>query len=249
MKILFTADLHGIESAYVRYVELLKDYDIGIIAGDLQHDRLTNKEIAELLGIIIPDLNLNQEYDRFIDAYETLERQNVKALEVQAVKLNAILNSANKPVLIIKGNHDQCAWPSNGNIHNIDQTSFKFKGFSFVGYQWTNFHRSELMQEADLQSLIPLMDDKTILVTHAPPYKTLDTITVHVFGYGPTKQALGSQAIRYFVEKTHPKLHLFGHIHKGFGRRGNSFNGSYLEPKRFIGITIKGDEILHRELF
>jgi Icc-related predicted phosphoesterase len=245
MKILFTADLHGIESAYIRYVELLKDYDIGVIAGDLQHDRLPEKEIAELLGVE----RLNQEYDRFVDAYEALENQNLKALKIQAVKLNAILNTANKPILIIKGNHDRCEWPSNGNVHNIDQTTFKFyEGFSFVGYQWTNFDRSELMQEADLQSLIPLMDEKTILVTHAPPYKTLDTITVHIFGYGPTDQALGSQAIRYFVEKTHPKVHLFGHIHECFGRRGNSFNGSYREPKRFIGITIEGAEILHREL-
>jgi Icc-related predicted phosphoesterase len=248
MKILFTADLHGLESAFVRYVELLKDYDIGVIAGDLQDDRLPENKIAELLGVPAASLRLDQEYDRFIDAYEALEKQSDKALEVQAIKLNTILNSANKPVLIIKGNHDRCAWPSNGNVHNIDQTSFKYEKLNFVGYQWTNFHRSELMQEADLQSLVPLMDENTVLVTHAPPYRVLDTITVHIFGYGPTKQPLGSQAIRYFVEKTHPKLHLFGHIHEGFGRRGNSFNGSYRFPKRFVGITIEGNEILHREL-
>ena len=248
MKILFTADLHGLESAYIRFAELLKNYDIGVIAGDLQHDQLPEKEIAELLGVKVEEIRLNQEYDRFIDAYEFLLKQNDKAIKVQEIRLKNILKSVNKTILIITGNHDSCKWLSEDNIYNINQSSFKFENYNFVGYQYTHFERNEIMRESDLYSLESLMDENTILVTHSPPYRVLDTITIQIFGYGPTKEPLGCKAIKHFVDRMHPRLHLFGHIHECFGRRSNSINGSYWVPKKFWDIDIGTDYIRTKEI-
>lgn len=248
MKILFTADLHGLENAYVRFAELLREYDIGVIAGDLQHDQLPEKEITELLGVKLEGIQVNQKYDRFIDAYKTLQKQNERALKVQEIKLKAILKSANKTILIIKGNHDSCEWLSEDNIYNIDQISYKFQGYNFVGYSHTNFERSDIMRESELYSLESLMDKNTILVTHAPPYRVLDTITIQIFGEGPAEEPLGCRAIKHFVDRMHPRLHLFGHIHECFGKRGNSINGSYWIPKKFWDIDISPDYIRAKEI-
>lgn len=246
MKILFTADLHSLESAFTRFAELLKDYDVGVIAGDIQTNELSEKEIATILNIDVKSFGRN--YSNFHEAYKAKEKRNKEALDIQAIKLQNILNTAGKPMLVIKGNHDLCAWESNDNIYNINQTAIKFGDYNFVGYQYTNFERSEVMREADLYSLEPLIEKNTILVTHAPPYRVLDTITVHIFGYGPTKEPLGCEAIKHFVDRTRPRLHLFGHIHEAFGRRSNSINGSYQIPKKFWDIDIGPEYIRTKEI-
>ena len=61
-------------------------------------------------------------------------------------------------------------------------------------------------------SLIP--DDIDILITHTPPEGILDN--------GP-RGRLGCSGLRKKVEKMDKlKLHLFGHIHEGFGMQESS---------------------------
>ena len=60
-----------------------------------------------------------------------------------------------------------------------------------------------------------------ILVTHMPPYGILDHYgTPHTNQDGrvfPQGAHFGSRALRKFVNKAKPKLHVFGHIHEGHG--------------------------------
>jgi Icc-related predicted phosphoesterase len=48
------------------------------------------------------------------------------------------------------------------------------------------------------------------------------------------------------VDRHPPRLHLFGHIHQAFGRRGRFINGAFPTSRRFVGIdldTLKSEEI------
>lgn len=54
-----------------------------------------------------------------------------------------------------------------------------------------------------------------ILLTHNPPHGIGDKVED---GYSH----VGSQAIREYVEKWKPKLHVFGHIHEGYGSYKNA---------------------------
>lgn len=64
-----------------------------------------------------------------------------------------------------------------------------------------------------------------ILVTHWPPYGILDTVFKRDRG--------GSKGILKFVREIKPKIHIFGHIHEGYGHTeidGTHFyNVSYLD--------------------
>src|SRR5882762_1685725 len=54
------------------------------------------------------------------------------------------------------------------------------------------------------------LDHSDILVTHGPPYGILDTCS-------PGEHNLGDEALRVAVERIKPKVHVFGHIHGGYG--------------------------------
>ena len=56
--------------------------------------------------------------------------------------------------------------------------------------------------------MIPASTD--VLVTHGPPYGILDT--AH-----PTTAHLGCEELAEAVQQTRPRLHVFGHIHGGYG--------------------------------
>jgi len=62
-------------------------------------------------------------------------------------------------------------------------------------------------------SLIPERTD--ILITHGPPFGTLDTVLGKV-------EKLGCELLSNRVSEVVPKIHVFGHIHSG---RGYYFNG------------------------
>jgi Icc-related predicted phosphoesterase len=128
------------------------------------------------------------------------------------------------------------AWTSEGNIVCINQRRAKYDTYNLVGYQYTNpfvggtFEKALPIQEQDFRSLEKFVDSNTILVTHGPPLGTLDTVF--------DGSHVGSKALRDFIERTRPKLHLFGHIHRTFGRSGNSFNGAYPSGRKFMAIDV-----------
>ena len=60
--------------------------------------------------------------------------------------------------------------------------------------------------------LIP--EDTNVLITHGPPLYYLDSSK----NWGP---ALGCRDLADAVHRIHPKLHVFGHIHGGYGQTDN----------------------------
>ncbi len=224
MKILFTSDLHGHYKAYSEFSRILKDgdYDLGIIAGDL----MTHVPLDELSDGV---------------------NDYMKSIEHMIVEIKKILLSSGKHIFFIMGNDDGIIeggikWPNIGKLLNINQKKVKYKGYSFIGYQYTPpflgglYEKQEIEQLQDFKTLKSKIDDKTILVTHGPPAGVLDG------------QNYGSTALKALVKERMPLLHLFGHVHQSFGREGNSINGAFPTARKFVDINLttlvsKGIEI------
>ena len=84
------------------------------------------------------------------------------------------------------------------------------KGFSFVGLTGLYYDHIKIIDEKKM------IDEKTILVTHVPPYDSKDKVFIGMHG--------GSKELRELVDKYQPRLVLCGHIHEdpGFTKIGNT---------------------------
>ena len=252
MNALFTSDIHGLVVAYLQFAELLKgpSYDIGIIAGDLTSGfKLEDLEISHNdEGVAndrhLEELNSPNEHSPFV-----VDMLLAKAYLEKETEFKAILSLARKPVFFIMGNDDGLVtreWTSEGQIQNINQRRIEIGDMNIVGYQYTNpfvgglFEKTVRQQKNDFKKLIELVDSSTILVTHGPAYGFFDQVS----GY-PWKNnnvSVGSRALRWLIEKAKPKLHLYGHIHKGFGINGKQINGAYPLQRKFMSIDLNTSE-------
>jgi Icc-related predicted phosphoesterase len=242
MRILFSSDLHGHPEAYRKFAEHLREsaFYAGVLAGDLMThvSPAEMDDYREVWGLSL-DLSLHsgsrverREFFKLILAHKSDE-------------LQSILSNAEKPVFFIMGNDDGILeggleWPSSRHLFNIHGNRIEAEKFNFVGYQFTPpfvgglYEKTEEEQAADLLNLGGLVDEHTVLVTHGPPRGILDD------------DAYGSTSLRDFVDRHPPRLHLFGHIHQAFGRRGRFINGAFPTSRRFVGIdldTLKSEEI------
>jgi hypothetical protein len=77
------------------------------------------------------------------------------------------------------------------------------KGITFVGTSAINHDDFKTLEEKKM------IDQKTILVTHVPPFDTVDKIFIGMHG--------GSKELRALVDKFKPRLVLSGHIHEDPG--------------------------------
>lgn len=240
MKILFTSDLHSDIKAFERFTALLdQKFDIGVISGDLLEDSITLSEMKDRLSLEDDDL-LEELYDPE-DTIEDLDQRvrDFKAdpdsllsqtLQVKENDFRNILTRTIKPVIIIPGNHDRSKWETGANIINVNNSRYEFNGFNFVGFKYTRLDTSEVDELKLLSEIKDLIDDNTILVTHAPPYGILDKNRHGI--------SIGSKNIREVVTDREIKLHLFGHVHESFGIEGKHINGSYPKENHFISVDL-----------
>lgn len=242
MKLLFTSDLHGLDSAYSDFSNILRkgDYEIGVIAGDLMTFP-SDKEME--------DASEKIERSSTNNSTSISESSNLivqLALTRKEIYYKRILRQSGKIVLFIMGNDDGIlgdgsSWESNGLLVNVDMRRAKYAKYNFVGYQYTNpyvggaFEKDEKEQEKDFLILETLIDENSVLITHGPPEGVLDLIN--------EGEHVGSKALRGMVERRPPRLHLFGHIHQGFGIDGNSVNGSYPYSRKFFEVNVNTMEI------
>jgi len=244
MKILFSSDLHGDKEAYIKFAQYLKNYDCGVLAGDLLDEFITKTE-AEKYGLIDPDEpeellgaeedefeKLNKKYHAALHDPSSINR---RGLENKKIEIVDILNSVNKPIFYITGNHDIADWQDHKNLFNVENKKTKFKDLSFIGFSPTNSKFSETQQDDMLSKLIPLVDKNTILISHSPPLGILDK-TVR-------DENIGSKALYKFINKTNPMFCLFGHVHESFGIHKNFINGSWFLNNKFIVIDTKSKNI------
>jgi Icc-related predicted phosphoesterase len=130
--------------------------------------------------------------------------------------------------IVIAGNHDwlferqkkqaiellKADYP---NIVYLEDSGIEIMGLKFYGspwqpwfYSWAfNVTRGQLHKYWDL---IPSGLD--ILVTHGPPMGILDQAAAHL-----GSEHVGCAELITAVERTKPKIHVFGHIHGGYGKR------------------------------
>lgn len=140
----------------------------------------------------------------------------------------AKLKSKYKDIILICGNHD---WLGEREPHLMEQLC-KEKGITylndsgvhltpFTGYDksayfwgspvqpafcnWAfNRYKDEIEKHWDA---IP--SDTDVLITHGPPHKILDTC--------PDGYQAGCPLLLDRIKQVKPKLHIFGHIHGGYG--------------------------------
>jgi hypothetical protein len=72
------------------------------------------------------------------------------ALAVRVLQLEAILDSARIPILLVLRNHDKVGWPDTEFITDIHMKRVEVAGRSFAGYRWTAMDRRVEDAEADM---------------------------------------------------------------------------------------------------
>lgn len=122
--------------------------------------------------------------------------------------------------ILIAGNHDWCferepeaARRLVRNAVYLEDEEVELERVKFYGSPWQpwffdwafNLERGEPLR--NVWAKIP--EDTDVLITHGPPYGVLDR-TVH-------GEPVGCEALIERVRAVKPKVHLFGHIHEGYG--------------------------------
>ena len=148
----------------------------------------------------------------------------------QLKELDSLLQKTSfKHIVMIAGNHDWC-------FQNEDKQEARqilkdytylqdelamIDGLYFYGSPWQpefcnwafNLPRGKQLQEK--WNRIPTFTD--VLITHGPPYGVLDSIQDNSFH--KVGKSLGDQDLEdVLLDKVHPKLHVFGHIHSSHGQ-------------------------------
>ncbi|MBS3954998.1 MAG: metallophosphatase domain-containing protein [Methylomicrobium sp.] len=141
-----------------------------------------------------------------------------------------MLSLPHKTKFLVAGNHD---WPiADGvsfyfkrlikNVIYLEDRGVEIDGVKFWGSPWQPeffnwaFNLPRGLPLAQMWSRIP--DDTDVLITHTPPYGILDQIY--------SGEAVGCEDLLHALERIQPKLHIFGHIHEGYGvmeRKGTIF--------------------------
>jgi Icc-related predicted phosphoesterase len=216
MRILFSSDFHASRPAVGLFAEALAigPFDAGIIAGDILDDFWVPDGITLVPG------------------GDGIEKDPLSGIMAVEKDFKNILAAVGKPVFLIPGNHDPTSWEDQGSVINIHGKRVELGGYSIVGYRWTRLEKSEDEQRSDLKALEDLVDHRTVLVTHEPPFGKLDHTDYDSAHYG-------SKPIARFAWRTRPRYHLFGHIHGGFGIKWRAVNGSYPNARAFYDIDLE----------
>lgn len=155
-----------------------------------------------------------------------------------------------KSILFVEGNHDWLGARNpvvmgqlcqDNGISLLRDSSIEIEGVKFYGTPWQpefcnwafNLPRGEPLKEK--WAAIP--EDTQVLITHGPPMNILDEV-----------DRLDYKACEYFAEHVGCwdlkkriedlkllKLHVFGHIHKGYGKTEEG-------PTTFINASICNEE-------
>lgn len=74
------------------------------------------------------------------------------------------------------------------------------------------YDRGEDRYDADKGARNPVPPGVDVMLTHGPPYGVLDQVV-------PGHESVGCEHLYRAVERVKPRLHVFGHIHEGYGAR------------------------------
>ena len=194
MRVLAVADIHGNHAVYRWLASLVVP---------------TSAELVLLAGDLFG----------FYDGFDSIE----EAQRAEARDIHALLATLGVPVFYIMGNDD---WMDLGEagptVVPLNMRRVEHGSFNFVGYQHTlpfmggPFEKTEEEIAADLDQIIELIDERTVLLTHGPAEGILDL--------GIADRHAGSASLARAIEAKQPRAHIHGHIHRCFGREGIHFN-------------------------
>ena len=141
------------------------------------------------------------------------------------------LNKLNKKIIIIHGNHEDSSTFIKfsklfKNIIFIHKKSFIEDNVLFLGFGGGGFalvdKKFEKVSIKFKKTIKNNQDKKTILITHAPPYKTrLDKL---IQGH------CGNKSIRHFIERNKIDLLICGHLHENFGKEDKIGKAKVINP-------------------
>ena len=208
MRVLAAADIHGTLFVYDWLAGLASSVDVLVLAGDL-----------------------------FDADFPAKQRE-------QAEKIVARLRACSVPVLYLMGNDDNVPLDYEDSlIQPLHGRRVEIGEFNFVGYQYTPpslvgdmFVKPDDEIEVDIRALEPLVDARTVLVTHAPAFGSLDLCY---------EENAGSRSIADFMLRKPVLAHIHGHIHHRFGTDGNHFNVASAAKCRTMMIDLPS---LHHEV-
>lgn len=135
--------------------------------------------------------------------------------------------------LVVAGNHDflfqdepAAARALLTNATYLEDSGVTLDGVTFWGSPWQPWFFDwafNLRRGAPLKAkwdLIPAGTD--VLVTHGPPHKVRDRVLKPIGrGIGliiGTGDEVGCEELKKAVDRLTPRVHLFGHIHEGYGQ-------------------------------
>lgn len=147
--------------------------------------------------------------------------------------------------IVIAGNHDQLLEGKDAsfarsqitNATYLEESGIEIDGVRF----WGSPYQPEFMNWAFNCSRGPeikkhwdrIPEDTDVLITHGPPYGVGDQIGTPGSKYF-TEGHLGCKDLAVAAARVRPKLHVFGHIHSGYGEYGPG----YLTHVRFVNAAL-----------
>jgi len=255
MRILFTTDVHGHMDVYKAFAEKLKDFDIGVLAGDLMEEFIP---LDDAIIYNLKDKDLIEElHDENYDEVKELDKAIRKALhdrtsinrvglERKREEIIGILESAQRNIYYIRGNHDIADWGNTKYLTNIENRKIVFDELSIYGIK--DEFRLAVSKFRFSNKVADNVDRKTILVCHSPPYKIMDTTKmVRRKDHRIILDHVGSKKILKLINKKHPMFCLCGHVHEGIGIYGSIVNGGCYRHRKFIAIDTETKEIRYVE--
>ena len=188
----------------------------------------------------------------------------------QWVEFYAWLNAQNYRMKVyIGGNHDnylaQCisdyesckmgVVTEEGFVYLCD-SGCEFEGLKIWGSPWTRkfygqnldcmaFALDNYQEMKEKWCLIP--EDTDILITHSPPFSILDRTR---------RERTGCNELLRAVCRIRPKLHVFGHIHEGYGKEerdgiiyvnASQMDEDYFDYDRPVRVILEGKSVCQAE--
>lgn len=135
--------------------------------------------------------------------------------------------------VVIAGNHDWLFERQNTQARKmlsavtyLQDSGVTIDGLRFWGSPWQPWFMDwafNLRRGAPLRAKWDLVPEGTdVLVTHGPPQGILDQVAGFVpraiSALAGRSEHVGCEELRVAVRRLRPRLHVFGHIHEGYGR-------------------------------
>lgn len=169
------------------------------------------------LLIIAGDLTFNNSINGWKLFYDWLHKQKYRQIVYIAGNHDGFLENVVSSEEVRKLPLDEEDRESS-HIEYLFDNSFIFEGLKIYGMPWTpTFGEWYFMKDRgkpmkEMVDKIP--EDTDILITHGPPFCTLDK-TINI--WGDSKYAGCKELSKRLLHLKNLKLHVFGHIHEDYG--------------------------------